>query len=317
MMSDLARHRWPIFNFALCKTSILLLTGVVTLAAGFLTGCKDPEPAQLAAQATRNVLDKQCDRWYGSLSFQKMGGEVTTCSVTYELERQDATYEGTLKIDRPASAGRSDLFSIPVQFRKGDGERWQGRIGDSGPFLLRPALNAGGLPDKWRLSMVSGDQGLDLLLFGDAHMDLALSGRLPLPKELGPDVVWTDVRLHRDGFQIKIGRFNIILMECVGLFANLFFAWRFVIQWIASERAKRSVIPELFWWISLAGTVMMLVYAVYFGRLAVFIGQLTGWVVYIRNIWLIKREKQRLCQVAQEEANQETGTPKNDSERPE
>lgn len=295
---------------------ILFLTGVLTLA-GLFCGCGESGPAQQTDQATRNALDKQCDRWNGFLSLQKMNGEVTTCSLTYELKRQDAAYEGALTIDRPVSTDRSERFSIPVQFRKGDGERWQGRIGEAGPFQVRPALNAGGAPDKWRLSMVAGGQGLDLLLFGDAHMDLALSGRLPLPKELGQDVVWTDVRLHRDGFQIRIGRFNIILMECVGLFANLFFAWRFVVQWIASERAKRSVIPELFWWISLAGTVMMLVYAIYFGRLAVFIGQLTGWVVYIRNIWLIKREKQRLCQVAQEEANQETGTPKNDSERPE
>jgi lipid-A-disaccharide synthase-like uncharacterized protein len=212
---------------------------------------------------------------------------------------------------------RSERVAIPVLFRQDETKRWTGRVGTTGTLQVRAPFNANGQPDKWRLSMFSGTQGFDLMLFGDAHMDLSLSGRLPLPDDLGRDVLWTDARLHRAGFQIKIGRFNIILMECVGLFANLFFAWRFVVQWIASERAKRSVIPELFWWISLAGTVMMLIYAIYFGRLAVFIGQLTGWVVYIRNIWLIKREKQRLRQLAQEEANPEKGEPKNDSERPE
>ncbi len=310
-MSDSARHAWPILDFARQKTRVLFLAGVLTLS-GFLAGCTDPEPTQLAALATQNMLDKQCDEWNGFLSLQKMDGEITTCSVTYKLNRVDAAYEGALKIDRPVSEMRSESVAIPIQFRQDENGRWLGRMGTTNTLLVRSPFNANGQPDKWRLSMLSGTQGFDLMLFGDAHMDLSLSGRLPLPKDLGQDVVWTDARLHRAGFQIKIGRFNIILMECVGLFANLFFAWRFVVQWIASERAKRSVIPELFWWISLAGTVMMLIYAIYFGRLAVFIGQLTGWVVYIRNIWLIKREKQRLHLAEQQAERAKQGAPESD-----
>jgi lipid-A-disaccharide synthase-like uncharacterized protein len=310
-MFDPARQVRSILNRIPRKSLILFLTGIVVVT-GFLTGCKDPGPAQLTAKATQNAFDKQCDQWNGFLSLQKMDGEVTTCSVTYELKRVGAAYEGALTISRAVSDIRSEQVAIPLLFRQDETGRWLGRMGDSNTFQVRTPCNANGAPDKWRLSMLPGGQGLDLMLFGDAHMDLALSGRLPLPDDLGKDVVWTDARLHRAGFQIKIGRFNIILMECVGLFANLFFAWRFVVQWIASERAKRSVIPELFWWISLAGTIMMLVYAIYFGRLAVFVGQMTGWVVYIRNIWLIKREKQRLHLAEQQAAHAKQVAPESD-----
>ena len=115
---------------------------------------------------------------------------------------------------------------------------------------------------------------------------------LPLPESLERQAVWASARLRRtEGFQFHLGRFEIGLMECLGVFATLFFASRFVIQWIASERARRSVVPELFWWVSLCGAGLMIVYAVYFGRFAVLLGQLTGWAVYIRNLWLIRREK--------------------------
>jgi lipid-A-disaccharide synthase-like uncharacterized protein len=75
----------------------------------------------------------------------------------------------------------------------------------------------------------------------------------------------------------------------LGFFAQGLFAARFVVQWIKSERAKRSIIPTSFWYFSLAGSVLLLVYAIH-KRDAVFIcGQAAGSIVYLRNLYLIRR----------------------------
>jgi lipid-A-disaccharide synthase-like uncharacterized protein len=75
----------------------------------------------------------------------------------------------------------------------------------------------------------------------------------------------------------------------LGFFAQGLFAARFVVQWIKSERAKRSIIPPSFWYFSLAGSALLLVYAIH-KRDAVFIcGQAAGSIVYLRNLYLIRR----------------------------
>ena len=77
---------------------------------------------------------------------------------------------------------------------------------------------------------------------------------------------------------------------------GLFFA-RFLVQWIASERAGRSVVPLTFWLFSVAGGGLLLLYAV-FRKDPVFIaGQAGGLVIYLRNLFLIHKER------AQEKAN--------------
>ncbi len=76
----------------------------------------------------------------------------------------------------------------------------------------------------------------------------------------------------------------------VGLLGQLFFTSRFLVQWIASERAGRSIVPQVFWLFSLAGGVLLLVYALW-RRDPVFIaGQSAGLVVYLRNLMLIARQ---------------------------
>lgn len=76
-----------------------------------------------------------------------------------------------------------------------------------------------------------------------------------------------------------------------GFFAQALFMMRFLIQWIASERARRSVVPVAFWYFSLAGGVTLLAYAIH-RRDPVFIfGQALGTVIYLRNLWLIHAER--------------------------
>ena len=84
-----------------------------------------------------------------------------------------------------------------------------------------------------------------------------------------------------------------LIWVAVGLGGQMLFSARFIYQWIASERARRCVVPEAFWYFSFAGALTLLAYAVYKHDLVFVIGQSTGFVIYCRNIWLIWDEKQR------------------------
>jgi lipid-A-disaccharide synthase-like uncharacterized protein len=79
----------------------------------------------------------------------------------------------------------------------------------------------------------------------------------------------------------------------IGLFAQLLFSARFLVQWIASERAKKSVIPVYFWYFSLGGAVMLLAYAIHRKDPVFILGQSTGLLIYSRNIYLIYKEKKQ------------------------
>ena len=75
----------------------------------------------------------------------------------------------------------------------------------------------------------------------------------------------------------------------VGYVAQGMFAMRFVVQWIASERAGRSVVPTAFWVFSIGGGVMLLGYAVYRRDPVFIIGQAFGVFVYLRNLQFVMR----------------------------
>jgi len=81
----------------------------------------------------------------------------------------------------------------------------------------------------------------------------------------------------------------------VGMFGQLFFASRFFVQLFYSERAKKSVVPVAFWYISIGGGLITLVYSVRLGQMGLpfFIGQVGGLVVYVRNLMLIYKDKAR------------------------
>jgi lipid-A-disaccharide synthase-like uncharacterized protein len=77
----------------------------------------------------------------------------------------------------------------------------------------------------------------------------------------------------------------------LGFIAQGFFTARFVVQWIASERAGKSVVPLAFWLLSIGGGVLLLAYALY-RRDPVFIaGQAFGVFVYLRNLYFVMRER--------------------------
>jgi lipid-A-disaccharide synthase-like uncharacterized protein len=79
----------------------------------------------------------------------------------------------------------------------------------------------------------------------------------------------------------------------LGFVAQFFFMMRFVVQWIASERAKASVVPVAFWFFSLGGGVLLLVYAVQRQDPVFIAGQGLGLIIYLRNLALIRRAARR------------------------
>ena len=77
----------------------------------------------------------------------------------------------------------------------------------------------------------------------------------------------------------------------LGFMAQACFTMRFVVQWIVSERAKRSVVPVAFWFFSLFGGGVLFIYAIQRQDPVFIAGQGMGLIVYIRNLWLIANER--------------------------
>ena len=75
-----------------------------------------------------------------------------------------------------------------------------------------------------------------------------------------------------------------------GIAGQLAFTGRFIVQWIVSEKKKKSVTPVFFWYLSLAGATMLLIYFVKRSDAVGVLGQSIGWIVYVRNIMLIRKE---------------------------
>ncbi len=79
----------------------------------------------------------------------------------------------------------------------------------------------------------------------------------------------------------------------VGLFGQMLFGARFLIQWITSEREQRSVIPIAFWYFSIGGAMILLAYAIWRADPVFILGQSTGMIIYVRNLYFIHRERAR------------------------
>lgn len=75
----------------------------------------------------------------------------------------------------------------------------------------------------------------------------------------------------------------------IGLVGQGLFSARFLVQWLASERLKRSVVPTGFWYFSIGGGLSLLAYAIYRQDPVFILGQGAGLFVYARNLWFIHK----------------------------
>jgi lipid-A-disaccharide synthase-like uncharacterized protein len=90
-------------------------------------------------------------------------------------------------------------------------------------------------------------------------------------------------------YDVFIAKFDFWL--AFGLIAQLLFTARFLVQWISSERAGQSVVPMAFWFFSMAGGLMTLVYGIAKREPVIIVGQSMATFVYIRNIMLIVKHR--------------------------
>lgn len=75
----------------------------------------------------------------------------------------------------------------------------------------------------------------------------------------------------------------------IGFIGQGMFFLRFFVQWLASEKEGKSVIPHSFWYFSIAGSLILLAYAIWRQDPVIMLGQSTGFIIYFRNLYLINR----------------------------
>ena len=90
-------------------------------------------------------------------------------------------------------------------------------------------------------------------------------------------------------YDVFVAKFDFWL--AFGLAAQMAFAARFLVQWIASERAGNSVVPMAFWFCSMGGGLMTLVYGIVKREPVIILGQSLATIIYIRNIMLIVKNR--------------------------
>ena len=88
---------------------------------------------------------------------------------------------------------------------------------------------------------------------------------------------------------VFVARFDFWL--AFGLLAQVLFGMRFLVQWISSERAGKSVVPMAFWFFSVGGGLMTLVYGIVKREPVIILGQALPTIIYVRNIMLILKNR--------------------------
>lgn len=92
-------------------------------------------------------------------------------------------------------------------------------------------------------------------------------------------------------FSVRYPKFNLDFWLILGFIGQAMFTMRFIVQWIASERKKESVIPVAFWYFSLGGGLIVLFYAIHRMDPVFILAYLPGNFIYLRNLWFIYKKK--------------------------
>ena len=87
---------------------------------------------------------------------------------------------------------------------------------------------------------------------------------------------------------------DTLIWIIIGFAGQALFSARFIVQWLASERVKRSIIPTAFWYFSLAGGLTLFAYAIHKQDPVFIAGQGLGLIVYLRNLYLIRAGRQKV-----------------------
>lgn len=90
---------------------------------------------------------------------------------------------------------------------------------------------------------------------------------------------------------MEILGFNLDIWSAVGFFGQFLFGMRFIVQWLFSERAKRVVVPKVFWYLSICGSLVTLVYAIEQRDPVFTVSMCLNNLIYIRNLMLWKPDQ--------------------------
>ena len=163
----------------------------------------------------------------------------------------------------------------------------------------RPAegVNTSGHVARFKIDLAGAKDNVKIVQLSDGSLAFVV-------KRLGPgtDRLLTPEEFAKLYYSQQSGGswlssvFNItspagIAWVALGLGGQLLFTGRMLVQWISSERSRRSVVPVAFWWMSLVGATMLLAYFIWRRDIVGVLGQATGWIIYIRNLVLINRSR--------------------------
>jgi lipid-A-disaccharide synthase-like uncharacterized protein len=95
----------------------------------------------------------------------------------------------------------------------------------------------------------------------------------------------------------KVSSWGNLIWVGLGLAGQAAFSGRMLIQWIVSEKSRKSVVPAAFWWLSLFGALALFAYFVWRQDAVGVLGQAPGLVIYIRNLRLLAKQKRRAARV--------------------
>ncbi|MBR7158828.1 MAG: lipid-A-disaccharide synthase N-terminal domain-containing protein [Alphaproteobacteria bacterium] len=91
--------------------------------------------------------------------------------------------------------------------------------------------------------------------------------------------------------------FDLTTWVIIGFVGQFFFSMRFIIQWLASEKVRKSIVPTAFWYFSLLGGMTLLAYALHKQDPVFILGQGLGVFIYLRNIYFLVRERKSVEEI--------------------
>jgi lipid-A-disaccharide synthase-like uncharacterized protein len=109
---------------------------------------------------------------------------------------------------------------------------------------------------------------------------------------------WVQMEANAAGREWYLRLFNVstgnqFVWVAIGLGGQLIFSGRMLVQWLASEKSRKSVVPAAFWYLSLGGALMLTAYFIWRHDMVGLLGQTMGLVIYVRNIRLLRLDKAR------------------------
>ncbi len=148
-----------------------------------------------------------------------------------------------------------------------------------GCIALLPLVLAGSLDINTRVSDLSVQRQGD-------QVTLLVDGQPYSPQEVYD---WIDASRDRPMLMrvMNVSGWFGVAWFCLGLSGQLVFSARLIVQWLASEKSRQSVVPVAFWWLSLGGAAMLITYFIWRRDAVGVLGQAFGFLVYIRNLYLI------------------------------